>query len=682
MRFVVDIETTSPCDLKARGALNYALDPGTRILCIAWADADAPCRVESWSLMDGRASGLFGDKGGGRSIESVFDTLLKADMLIAHNAAFERACLGAVDPRFLDARRWRCSAMLAAACARPRGLDHACRALRFPSSLEKDARGKRLLNIFSIQGSASYRGVDGIFSNEKDQREFLELVEYCRQDVRAEHAVWRTLRPFKDKFFDAQWLLDCAVDDFGIPVDTGVLNGAARLFERLQRDAEARASALTGGVPLRSTPALRAWTASKGYALESFSRDAVSEALENRLACDSAPDVEALLRIRASVSGTAGKKFAAFIDNTAPDGRVHGSLVSRGAWTGRYAGRGIQPHNMPRGYIDAGLLPVIRDLAACGAGVDSLSLVAGGQEVDALAGLCRDSICAPDGRVFVIADYSAIEARVLAWLAREGWVNDIFAGDGKIYERTAAAMYGRALERVTKTERTAGKIATLALGYGGGVGALNRFAGAYGVSFSDDEALGIVKSWRASRPKTTALWASLMKALCMPVCDPGFSASARVSVGDGVEISFEPVRISGVPCIRVWLPSGRPIFYWSPERDPETGDVLCEFWGGSGRPSKDVPGAVLSRVYGGVIAENVTQAVAFDLLLHSLFLIDKRRDLCRIVMHVHDEVVVECDEDKAQKVAAFVKECMETAPPWARGLRLVTEPCVSKRYKK
>ena len=671
MRYVVDIETTSPYDLPARGSYIYAEHPDTHILCISWADADSDDEPRLWRC-DSDVPLMY-----------CLAELMSASLLIAHNANFERACLRRYDTRLGSALRWADSAMLSGAAGRPRALREACYSLCLPAELEKDARGKRLLNMFSIQSSKLYIG-----GPEADPAAFNELCEYCRQDVRAEREIWRLLSPlFYDRLFMDQWQLDCDVEDAGIPVDTAELEGARALYEYFQAEAECAASELTDGCALRSTPALRAWTAENGYALDSFARAAVDEALANRAACDAAPKVERLLRLRKAVAGTAGKKFTAVLDRTASDGRIHGALISRVAHTGRYAGEGIQPQNLPRGYVDAELLPYVRDVAHLAAddlklGVSLMQFALGGQECDALASLCRDAIAAPEGKRFVVADYSAVEARVLAWLASERWVEDIFAGDGKIYERTAAAMYGRSVESITKHERMAGKIATLALGYGGSVGALKRFAEAYDVHWTDEEALEIVRSWRQSRPRTVALWRAVDDAFIQAVR----TGLAQVVLGKS-RCNIVRKEIAGRTAIAIMLPSGRKIMYWAPQivkGDNGFDEVAVETYGSANctLPAK-ARNAGMTRVYGGLLVENITQAVAFDLLLQSLLGIWRwHRDKCRIVMHIHDEIVVECDADRAEEVARAVRATMERASLWAPGLKLNAEPEIMERYKK
>lgn len=660
LRYVVDIETTSACDLPSCGARVYADHPSTKILCIAWANADDDSEPLLWRCDSEEP------------LHDALDRILRADLLIAHNAGFERANLRRYDKRLASPARWSDSAMLSGAAGRPHSLRDACRALRLPAELEKDARGKRLLNMFSVQSSKLYVGGPG-----KSPAAFGELCEYCRQDVRAERAVWRTLEArFYTSLFRRQWAMDCAVDDAGIPIDRAEIDGAARLYSYLQEDAEAEAYELTGGVPMRSTPGLREWAASRGWPLDSFSRDAVAEALADTAMCDAHPDVAKFLRLRSAAAGTAGKKFAAFQSTVGPDGRIRGTLQARVAHTGRYAGRGIQPQNLPRGYADPQMLPIIRGVAhAAAAGDDMQSCIerlrfacGDGQECDALAGLCRDSICAPEGRAFVVADYSAVEARVLAWLACEIPVEKVFAGDGKIYERTAADIYGKSPDSIDKHERMAGKIATLALGYGGGPAALHRFAAAYGVHWTDSEAQAIVTAWRASRPATTALWRSLGAAMVRAVTS---GREAAVSVGHGRVVRFANDVISGIPVIRMHIPSGREIVYWEPQVDAENGEITVDSIDGR------------NHIYGGLLCENLTQAVAFDLLLGSLLTLHERHsDKLRVVMHIHDEIVSECDADRAEDVAATVKATMEAVPPWGTGLVLRAEPEIMQRYKK
>ena len=679
MRLVVDIETTSDCDLTTCGAWVYAEHPTTGLLCIAWCDADDPdAAPKSWDRLTGTEAEL----------EAAYDVLLHADLLIAHNANFERHCLrNLACPAFGDPRRWMCSAMLSGSLGRPRALNDACKSLCFARDKQKDARGTRLLSTFS------YKTPKGkIYSPEEKPGEFAELVEYCRQDVVAERALWRALEPFADEYLREQWLLDCEIEDNGVPIDRLEVEGARRLYGKLQSDAEKRCRELTGGVSLRSTPALRAWTRSQGWPLDSFASAAADEALADTLMCDQCPTVEDLLRLRKMAGGTAGKKYEAILSMLAKDGHCHGILVGRGAHTGRYVGRGIQPHNLPRGSLDKAYIPEVRRIARYAATHDvesaesELALWAGDGANDALAAILRDCI-APlcSDECLVVSDYSAIEARVLAWLAGEAWVEDIFRGDGKIYERTAAAMYGRSVESITKHERMAGKIATLALGYGGGVGALQAFAAGYGVTFDDAQGAEIVTSWRKARPKTVALWHALDNLLLSVVCGASTRAQ-RLCIG-GVQLIARRVSISGRDTVQIVLPSGRALTYWAPrvEQVGRRREIAVETYGagGGGQDSRlraEAEGAHYERIWGGKICENIVQAVAFDLLLTSLLRL--QRAGARIAFHVHDEIVVVSKNKDAEDVARMMAECMTEPPPWARGLPLATAPEIMPRYRK
>lgn len=677
MRLVVDIETTSECDLASCGAWVYAEHPTTRLLCIAWCDADTDASPQSWDLLTGTYVDL----------EAAHDALLHAELLIAHNANFERHCLrNLAGPAFGEAQRWMCSAMLSGSLGRPRALADACKSLCLPRDKQKDARGKRLLNTFSRKTPKGK-----IYAPEEKPAEFAELVEYCRQDVVAERALWRALEPFADKYLRAQWLLDCEIEDFGVPIDALEVEGARRLYGTLQADAEKRCKDLTGGVSLRSTPALRAWTRSQGWPLDSFAAEAVDEALADSMMCDQCPMVAEFLRLRKFAGGTAGKKYQAILNMLAKDGRCHGILVGRGAHTGRYVGRGIQPQNFPRGSLEKAFIPDVRRIAKNAAthDVDSaeteLAFWVGDDANDALAAILRDCI-APlrEDECLVVADYSAIEARVLAWIAGETWVEDIFRGDGKIYERTAAAMYGKSVEGITKHERMAGKIATLALGYGGGVGALQAFASGYGVDFDDATADEIVSSWRKARQKTVALWSALDNLLLSVVCGP--NRAQRLCVG-GAKLMARRVGIAGRDTVQIVLPSGRALTYWAPrvEHVGERREIAVEtYHSGGGGPDSGIKaeaeGARYSRVWGGRICENIVQAVAFDLLLASL--LGMRDDGLKIAFHVHDEIVVIAKTKDAEDVARKMVACMTEPPEWARGLPLATEPEIMPRYRK
>lgn len=677
-RYVVDIETTSECDLPACGAWVYAEHPTTSLLCIAWCDADDPdAPPQSWDRRTGTEAEL----------EAAYDALLRADLLIAHNANFERHCLrNLAGPAFGEAQRWMCSAMLAGALGRPRSLKDACKSLCFASDKQKDARGTRLLSTFS------YKTPKGkIYAPEDKPAEFAELVEYCRQDVVAERALWRALEPFADKYLRAQWLLDCEIEDNGVPIDKIEVEGARRLYGKLQADAEARCNELTGGVSLRSTPALRTWTRSQGWPLDSFAAAAVDEALADTMMCDDCPTVAEFLRLRKMAGGTAGKKYEAILNMLAKDGHCHGILVGRGAHTGRYAGKGLQPQNLPRGSLEKAFIPEVRRIAHEAVTLSlewaeaELALWTGSGANDALAAILRDCICPLRAdECLVVSDYSAIEARVLAWLAGETWVEDIFRGDGKIYERTAAAMYGKAVESVTKHERMAGKIATLALGYGGGVGALQAFAAGYGVSFTDEQGAEIVTSWRKARPKTVALWRALDTLLLSVVCGP--NRAQRLCIG-GAQLIARRVKIAGRDAVQIVLPSGRALTYWAP-RVEQVGDrreIAVETYGaGNGGPDSrlraQAEGAHYARIWGGKICENIVQAVAFDLLLTALLRLQKAG--AKIAFHVHDEIVVVAKTKDAEDVARMMVECMTEPPEWARGLPLATEPEIMPRYRK
>ncbi len=671
MRYVVDIETCSEADLTACGSWVYAEHPSTHILCLAYADADGDDVPKIWRV--------------GEPAADVLDTLLRADALIAHNASFEREVLGTIwSAAFLERGRWIDTAMLCGAAGRPRSLKDACRALCLPQDRQKDAAGVRLLNIFS---KATARGHK---TPEQAPTDFDRLCEYCRQDVVAERELFRLLMPIADARFTAQWEMDLDVTDAGVPVDRDEVLGAAKLYDALQDEAESRALAITGGAPMRSTKALREWSASHGWPLESFAAAAVEEALADRYSCDAHPEVAEFLRLRQAASGTAGKKFAAVLSMLAKDGCCHGILVGRGGHTGRYAGRGFQPQNLPRGSFDQSLLPVVRDIARRAAAPDALAdakvdldLVAGDRACSALSGLLRDVITPTRAdECLVVSDYTAVEARILAWLAGESWVEDVFAHDGKIYERTAAAMYGRALESVTKTERTAGKIATLALGYGGGIAALHRMAAAYGERFTDDAAQNIVDTWRRARPQTVKLWSALS------------SAAQRAATGGEATVGlahtalhFRAETVAGRHVLTVRLPSARKIYYWAPRvvvLENGRKEVVVESYGATGDSyggiQTEAEGAHYSKLYGGKLTENVIQAIAFDLLLAALLRMN--REGIRIRFHVHDEVVATCRRADAERTAARIAEIMTDPPDWARGLVLATDPEIMDRYKK
>lgn len=674
--YVVDIETTSACDLGACGSRVYAEHPSTKILCIAWCDANSDEQPKSWDVLTGTPDGW----------QEVRSLLLYADCLIAHNAAFERNVLSSLDGReWAHPLLWRDSAMLCGACGRPRALKDACRSLLLPEDKSKDARGVRLLNTFSKRTPQGK-----LYAPEEKPEEFAELVAYCRQDVVAERALWRILKTWASPRLWEQWRLDTEIEEFGVPIDAEEVEGARKLYARVQAEAERRALELTEGVPLRSTVGLREWTRAKGWALDSFSASAIDSALQNIQMCDEAPIVAEFLRLRKMSAGTACKKYDAIASMIASDGKCHGILVGRAAHTGRYAGRGLQPQNLPRGTFERPFLPVIRRVAQEAAKTDDLArserkldLLAGDRANDALASILRDCIAPLSANeCLVVSDYSAIEARVLAWLSGEKWVEEIFAGDGKIYERTAAAIYGKAVESVTKHERMAGKIATLALGYGGGAGALKRMARAYNVDFDDETALGIVDAWRKSRPRTIKFWSDLDRLLKRILTN---KQSTSQPIGNGIVLTGDWAQINGRNVALIGLPSGRRIFYWNPQLVTvgDRAEITVEMYGATGDKGTipaEAKGAHSSKLYGGRICENIVQAVAFDLLLTALLRLNAKG--VNIAFHVHDEIVVVAEKRDAGRVCGLMSICMTTPPSWAKGLVLAADPEVMDRYRK
>lgn len=675
MRYVIDIETTSAVDISASGSWVYAEHPSTKVLCLAYANADSQDAPSVISVADNNADAEF---------DRVLSELLSAEKLIAHNANFERECLSMLNPAFAERGRWIDTATLCGMAGRPRGLKDACKSLLFPADKQKDTRGVRLIGMFSCQGRKGHKSPD------QAPAEFAEFCEYCRQDVNAEREIYQKLIPHIDPLVLAQHDLDFQITDNGVPVDYAEVLGASNLYTRLQSEAESMALSITNGAPLRSTKALREWTTSKGWPLESFSAESVDAALADEVMCAAHPEVAEFLELRKAASGTAGKKYDAILAMVARDRRCHGVLVSRAALTGRYAGRGLQPQNLPRGTFDKDLIPVVRDIARKAsneARIDDalieLEMVAGPRSCGALATIIRDCI-APlrDDECLVVSDYSAIEARVLAWLAGETWVEEIFAGDGKIYERTAAAMYGKNIESVTKHERMAGKISTLALGYGGGIGAFSRMASAYGIQFDDATAQGIIDSWRDSRPKTVELWGAL-NTMVKTAVENGFAVVNRKNT----KIEAKTEIVAGRKVLTVKLPSSRRLFYWNPRSVRlENGrtEVIVESYGATGDNyagiEAEAEGSHNSKLYGGKLTENIVQAIAFDVLLSSLFKLNARG--LNIAFHVHDEIVVVCKRLSAEKVAETMRADMTQLPAWARGLILATEPEIMDRYRK
>ena len=632
----IDFETFSEADLKSIGAYNYAAHPSTEVLCMAWAIDDEDPQL--WVPGDPIP-------------ERLYEALDGTAEIWAWNAAFERAVWHHQMHKHgwycdIDPTQWNDTAALAATLALPRALGQCAQVLGV--SEQKDTRGRYLIQRLC----QPYRG-----ERRRDQHLLDELYDYCKQDVLTERAVKRYLLPYNpmNRTERKVWLLDQEINWRGLGIDTYNVNNAIGLIFQTAEKLNAQAREISGGIlpDVGSRARVMAWSRDRGYKLEGYDKNAVLEALADPALPD---DVRQVLEIRRTLGKASTSKYQSMQNLAADsDNRARGVFWYHGAQTGRWAGRGFQPQNLPR--------PAFDDTdncikLFCQLDVDILEALYGDPMV-ALSSCLRGMIVPAAGKRFIVADFNAIEARVLAWLADEQGPLDVFRSGDCIYCHAATGIYGRKITKKDKDERQIGKVAVLALGYQGGVGAFQTMAKAYRVVVEDEAADQIKVKWRKAHPKIVKFWYALEVAALNAVRYRGHAFEAG-------PITFK----THGDFLFAKLPSGRRLAYYR----PTLGEKL-EFWGTDSRLGGRW--AKLST-YGGKLAENVTQAVARDLLAEAMLRLEAKG--YPVVASIHDEVI--CELPQGQGSLAEMEEIMCAVPEWADGLPLTAEGFECERYRK
>jgi DNA polymerase len=493
----------------------------------------------------------------------------------------------------------------------------------------------------------------------ESSEEIARLGRYCLQDVRAEEALSAAL-PELPKAEQKLWQLDLAINDRGIRVDAPAVRAILDSVETHSAEMTREFRRMTGLDSPKQRDATLRHLIALGVEMEGLTKGDVEKALattENETA-------KRILEIRQSLSKSSTAKYQAFLDARGADDRIRGCFMYHGAGTGRWAGRIIQPQNFPRGSF--GDVEACVDLFQAG-DLHGVSLLYGDPMV-AASTCIRAMIVPAPGHDFVCADYSSIEGRVLAWLAGEESALDVYRGGRDPYKVAAAAIYHVAYDAVTKPQRQIGKVAELALGYQGSSGAFNMMALGYGVTVPEAEVARIVEKWRESRPATTQLWRALEDACRDAVENPGRATKYR-----GISMVVRGRMLA------IRLPSGRCLWYANPRIEPKemkwggTKDVIA-FDGVNSTTRK----WGTQYLYGGLLAENITQATARDILVNGMFAVEAAG--YPVVMHVHDEMVAEVPE-KFGSVEEF-ENLMCSLPARAEGLPLKAEGWRGKRYKK
>ena len=654
----IDLETFSSVPIAKAGAQKYIASPDFEILLFAYSLNGAPsvcCDIAQGELLP----------------DWVLDALCDPQCLKhAYNAAFEWGCLSKFMGRQLPPEQWRCTMFHGLYAGYPAGLDATGRALGLPEDKRKLSTGKALIRYFCVPctPTKSNGGRRRNLPNHDPARWEL-FKEYNAQDVTTEMEIERRLSLITvPDWLQRQWETDLLINARGVAVDMEMVNGALEIGATVRERLTQEAVRISGLSNPNSVQQLSAWLEQEtGEEVTDLRKDTVAKMIAQ---APDIPEVQRMLEIRQELGKTSTKKYDAIEQAVCPDGRVRGLLQFYGAnRTGRWAGRLVQVQNLPRTYTQP--LELARNLVKQRK-LDNLRLIYGSVP-DTLSQLIRTAFVASDGNVLIDADFSAIEARVISWLAGEQWRLEVFKTHGKIYEASASQMFGVPIERIKKGNpeyalRQKGKVAELALGYQGGAGALINM-GALDMGIPEDDLPDIVQRWRDTNKRICDLWYKMNSSAVEAI-----STGSSVGVGR-LLVSCDYDAVHEVEYLTVLLPSGRKLYYNSPQ-------IGENKWGG---PSISYMGMDQTtkkwkriETYGGKLVENCVQAVARDCLAQAIENLEKEG--LPVVFHIHDEVVIDCRADTA--TLDDVVNIMSRPIPWAPGLPLNADGWVGGFFKK
>lgn len=658
----IDIETYSSVDLAKSGVYRYAEAPDFEILLFGYSTDSGEVHVVS--LAEGE-----------RIPNDIVDALTDDNVQKwAFNANFERVCLSrylsdmgiSLDPfadnhysaevlgkaRYLNPEAWRCSMVWSAYMGLPLSLEGAGAVLGLEK--QKLSEGKELIRYFcspckptAINGQRTRN----LPEHAPDKWEAFKA--YNRRDVEAEMSIQERLAkfPVPDSVW-SEYAHDQAINDRGVALDMTLVRNAIKSDSRSRGELTRLMKELTNLDNPNSVQQIKGWLADNGMETDSLDKKAVAELLK------AAPEpLGKVLSLRQQLAKSSIKKYQAMENAVCVDGRARGMFQFYGAnRTGRWAGRLIQMQNLPQNHLPD--LEQARSLVRNG-DFTALELLYDNIP-DVLSQLIRTAFVPKAGCKFIVADFSAIEARVIAWLAGETWRNEVFSTHGKIYEASASQMFGVPIEDVTKGSplRQKGKIAELALGYGGSVGALKSM-GALDMGLSEDELQPLVSAWRAANPNIVRFWWDVDRAAMTAVRD------RTVTETHGIRFGFQ----SGM--LFITLQSGRRLSYVKPRIGTNQFGSPCVTYEGIGGTKK----WERTQSYGPKFVENIVQATSRDILSHAMQTLRH----CSIVMHIHDEIVIEADQRMSTEVLC---QQMSRTPPWAKGLILAADGFDCSFYKK
>lgn len=665
----IDLETYSEVSIGKAGSYRYILDPSFEILLFAYSLDGMPVEVI--------------DVASGQIIPLWLKNALKNPLYIKHayNAAFEWFALSKY-LGWLPPDQWRDTMLHALYCGYPASLDAAGKAMGLPEDKKKLTTGKALIRYFCVPckpSNANGNRTRNLPKHDPDKWKLFK--EYNGQDVVTEMEIDHRLSAFPvPAFVQKQWETDLQMNARGVAADMELVRGALVIGAIVKSRLMTEARQLSGLDNPNSIRQLAQWltdATDSDAEITSVTKETVATMLKQ----PQPANVQRMLEIRQELGKTSTKKYDALETCIADDGRVRGLLQFYGAnRTGRWAGRLVQVQNLPRTYTHP--LPPARQLVK-DRNIDGLRMMYGSIN-DTLSQLIRTAFVATPGNVLIDADFSAIEARVISWLSGQEWRLEVFRTHGKIYEASASQMFHVPIEKIKKGNpeyalRQRGKVAELALGYQGGVSAMRRMDVGHNLDdLSDDEVKGIVDRWRETNSMIRDLW-NIVDSAAITVITNGGAQTIRSETTDAIiTLACELDVITGTRYMTILLPSGRKLYYPSPE-------IGVNRWG---NPSVSYTGQNQTtkrwervETYGGKLVENIVQAIARDCLAIAIENLEAQG--LHVVFHIHDEVVIDtpawADEDTMLET---VTKIMTKPIPWAQALPLNADGWVDKFFKK
>ncbi|MBC8703532.1 DNA polymerase [Staphylococcus pseudintermedius] len=647
----IDIETYSSNDILKCGVYKYVEAKDFEILIIAYSIDGGSVSAIDMTMLD--------DTEFHASYETfkiaLFDPNVKKH---AFNANFERTCLAKHFDADMPPEEWSCTMVNATRLGLPSSLEKVGNALNLQN--QKDRAGKNLIRYFSVPCKPTK--VNGGRTRNLPQHDpvkWQQFIDYCIRDVEVEMSIATKTKDFPVTEEEQKyWNLDQRINDRGIKLSKELMLGANELDKMSKEDLLKQAIQITRLENPNSTSQLLKWlNEEQGLDIPNLQKKTVQEYLKRATG-----KAKQMLEVRLQISKTSVKKYNKMHDMMCVDERVRGLFQFYGASTGRWAGRGVQLQNLTKHYMSAVELDIARDFIKAQR-FDDLSLLLATPPQDLLSQLVRTTFVAKDGYELAVGDFSAIEARVIAWYAKEQWRLDVFNTHGKIYEASAAQMFGVPIESITKGDplRQKGKVSELALGYQGGPGALKAM-GALDMGINESELQGLVDSWRKANPNIVNFWKACQDAAINTV------RSRKTHYTHGLRFYIK----KGL--LMIEIPSGRSLAY--PKARISEND-----WGA---PVVEYMGLDINRkwaklkTYGGKLVENIVQATARDLLAVSMLRLDKAG--FNIVGHVHDEVIIEIPQNS--NGLAKIEKIMSNPVKWAEGLNLNSDGFTSPFYMK